>query len=72
MFHRLEGEDNHARPTPGDPSDGGFDLPQEAVVREKFKDLASVTLVDFLLYVPLFVMIHESIIANPLRRLMVK
>jgi hypothetical protein len=51
---------------------GGLTSPQEAVVREKFKDLASVTLVDFLLYVPLFVMIHESIIANPLRRLMVK
>ena len=26
MLHGLEGEDNHARPAPGDPSDGWFDL----------------------------------------------
>ena len=45
---------------------GGVSYEHECEVREKLSHLVSLDLLDFLTYVPLFIMIHESVVNNPL------
>ncbi|CAH1799833.1 unnamed protein product [Owenia fusiformis] len=45
---------------------GGVSLKHEHEVREKLGHLKSLDLMDFLTYMPLFLMIHKSVTANPL------
>lgn len=45
---------------------GGVSLEHELEVRDKLSHLHSLDLLDFLTYVPLFIMIHESVVNNPL------
>jgi hypothetical protein len=45
---------------------GGVSEKHEKEVREKLSHLKSLDLLDFLTYVPLFIMIHQSVVANPL------
>lgn len=45
---------------------GGVSYEHEEHVREKLQHLRQLDLLDFLTYVPLFIMIHESVIENPL------
>ena len=45
---------------------GGVSLEHEQEVREKLGHLGSLDLLDFMSYVPLFIMIHTSVIHNPL------
>lgn len=45
---------------------GGVSWEHEMEVREKLSHLHALDLLDFLTYVPLFIMIHESVVQNPL------
>ncbi|XP_016889459.1 uncharacterized protein LOC103382581 [Cynoglossus semilaevis] len=45
---------------------GGIRLEQEASVRLELQRLPPLDLLDFLAYLPLFMLIHKSVIANPL------
>ncbi|KAK3098026.1 hypothetical protein FSP39_015456 [Pinctada imbricata] len=45
---------------------GGVSQKHENEVREKLRHLPALDLLDFLTYVPLFIMIHESVVDNPL------
>lgn len=45
---------------------GGISDKHEREVREKLGHLKSLDLLDFLTYVPLFIMIHQSVVDNPL------
>ncbi|XP_062602644.1 uncharacterized protein LOC134264356, partial [Saccostrea cucullata] len=45
---------------------GGVSEKHEREVREKLSHLKSLDLLDFLTYVPLFIMIHQSVVDNPL------
>ncbi|XP_071114434.1 uncharacterized protein [Haliotis cracherodii] len=45
---------------------GGVSYEHECEVRERLGHLVSLDLLDFLTYVPLFIMIHESVVDNPL------
>lgn len=45
---------------------GGVSFEHEMEVREKLAHLHALDLLDFLTYIPLFIMIHESVILNPL------
>ncbi|XP_067676668.1 MAP7 domain-containing protein 1-like [Haliotis asinina] len=45
---------------------GGVSYQHECEVREKLRHLVALDLLDFLTYVPLFIMIHESVVDNPL------
>lgn len=45
---------------------GGVSYEHEEHVREKLQHLRRLDLLDFLTYVPLFIMIHESVVENPL------
>lgn len=45
---------------------GGVRYEHELEVREKLKHLKELDLLTFLAYIPLFIMLHESIVDNPL------
>ncbi|XP_033741638.1 uncharacterized protein LOC117328267 isoform X8 [Pecten maximus] len=45
---------------------GGVSLAHEIEVREKLSHLDALDLLDFLSYIPLFIMIHQSVVDNPL------
>ena len=45
---------------------GGVSLQHEREVREKLGHLSSLDLLDFMTYIPLFLMIHTSVVDNPL------
>ncbi|XP_072309771.1 uncharacterized protein [Eucyclogobius newberryi] len=45
---------------------GGICLEQEAVMRMEIQHIPPLDLLDFLAYLPLFMLIHKSVIANPL------
>ncbi|KAL3882406.1 hypothetical protein ACJMK2_028749 [Sinanodonta woodiana] len=45
---------------------GGVSKEHEMEVREKLGHIEALDLLDFLTYVPLFIMIHQSVINNPL------
>ncbi|XP_078327311.1 uncharacterized protein LOC111103095 isoform X7 [Crassostrea virginica] len=45
---------------------GGISEKHEREVREKLAHLKSLDLLDFLTYIPLFIMIHQSVVDNPL------
>ena len=45
---------------------GGVSFEHELEVREKLAHLDALDLLDFLTYIPLFIMIHESVVENPL------
>lgn len=45
---------------------GGVSFEHELEVREKLSHMDALDLLDFLTYVPLFIMIHESVVKNPL------
>ena len=45
---------------------GGVSLEHEFEVREKLSHTDAIDLLDFLTYIPLFIMIHESVVENPL------
>ncbi|ESO89244.1 hypothetical protein LOTGIDRAFT_229132 [Lottia gigantea] len=45
---------------------GGVSYQHECQVRKKLSHLKALDLFDFLTYVPLFIMIHESVVDNPL------
>ncbi|XP_050392115.2 uncharacterized protein LOC126810848 [Patella vulgata] len=45
---------------------GGVSFEHECQVRQKLSHLKELDLCDFLTYVPLFIMIHESVVSNPL------
>ncbi|KAK6187815.1 hypothetical protein SNE40_005756 [Patella caerulea] len=45
---------------------GGVSFQHECQVRQKLSHLKELDLCDFLTYVPLFIMIHESVVSNPL------
>ncbi|XP_068573341.1 histone-lysine N-methyltransferase 2D isoform X1 [Cebidichthys violaceus] len=45
---------------------GGIHLEQEAAVRLELQHIPPLDLLDFLAYLPLFMLIHKSVIANPL------
>ena len=45
---------------------GGIHPDQEAAVREELRSIGSLDLMAFLAYLPLFILIHNSVIANPL------
>ncbi|XP_068163553.1 uncharacterized protein [Antennarius striatus] len=44
---------------------GGIHLEQEAVIRTKLQHMPPLDLLDFLAYLPLFMLIHKSVISNP-------
>ncbi|XP_076015921.1 uncharacterized protein LOC143008176 [Genypterus blacodes] len=45
---------------------GGIRLEQEAAVAQQLRHIPSLDLLDFLAYLPLFMLIHKSVISNPL------
>lgn len=45
---------------------GGIREEHEEKVRQELRSLRSLDLLDFLAYLPLFILIHNSVIANPL------
>lgn len=45
---------------------GGISRKHQIDVRKKLGHLTSLDLLDFLTYIPLFVIIHESVVENPL------
>ncbi|XP_037837031.1 flocculation protein FLO11 isoform X2 [Kryptolebias marmoratus] len=45
---------------------GGIHLDQEAAVRLELQHIPPLDLLDFLAYLPLFMLIHKSVISNPL------
>ncbi|XP_041637040.1 uncharacterized protein LOC121505638 [Cheilinus undulatus] len=45
---------------------GGIQLEQEAAVRLELQHIPPLDLLDFLAYLPLFMLIHKSVISNPL------
>nr|XP_057921652.1 uncharacterized protein LOC131124834 [Doryrhamphus excisus] len=45
---------------------GGIHLDQEATIAQKLQNLPPLDLLDFLAYLPLFMLIHKSVVANPL------
>ena len=45
---------------------GGVSLDHEQEVKDRLKHLKALDLLDFLTYIPLFIMIHESVVDNPL------
>ncbi|XP_053398202.1 calponin homology domain-containing protein DDB_G0272472-like [Mercenaria mercenaria] len=45
---------------------GGVSWEHEMEVREKLAHLHALDLLDFLTYIPLFIMIHEAVVKNPL------
>ncbi|CAI9735968.1 Hypothetical predicted protein [Octopus vulgaris] len=45
---------------------GGVSLSHEEEVRSKLQHLNALDLLDFLTYVPLFIMVHNSVVDNPL------
>lgn len=45
---------------------GGVGAVHEQEVRDKLGHLVALDLLDFLTYMPLFIMLHQSVIANPL------
>lgn len=44
---------------------GGIRPEHEASVRRELRNLRSLDLLDFLAHLPLFILIHNSVIANP-------
>ncbi|XP_036800710.1 uncharacterized protein LOC110490429 isoform X8 [Oncorhynchus mykiss] len=45
---------------------GGIRPEQEEAIKQELRHISSLDLLDFLAYLPLFVLIHNSVIANPL------
>ncbi|XP_034719463.1 uncharacterized protein LOC117938729 [Etheostoma cragini] len=45
---------------------GGIHLEQEAAIRLELQHIPPLDLLDFLAYLPLFILIHKSVISNPL------
>ncbi len=45
---------------------GGIHLEQEAAVRMELQRIPPLDLLDFLAHLPLFMLIHKSVISNPL------
>lgn len=45
---------------------GGIHLEQEAAIRLELQHIPPLDLLDFLAYLPLFMLIHKSVISNPL------
>ncbi|XP_032361514.1 histone-lysine N-methyltransferase 2D [Etheostoma spectabile] len=45
---------------------GGIHLEQEAAIRLELQHVPPLDLLDFLAYLPLFILIHKSVISNPL------
>lgn len=45
---------------------GGIRLEQEAAIRLELQHIPPLDLLDFLAYLPLFMLIHKSVISNPL------
>ncbi|XP_040005299.1 uncharacterized protein LOC120801970 [Xiphias gladius] len=45
---------------------GGIHLEQEAAIRLELQQIPPLDLLDFLAYLPLFMLIHKSVISNPL------
>ncbi|KAM4523681.1 uncharacterized protein V3H82_001843 [Fundulus diaphanus] len=45
---------------------GGIHLEQEAAIRLELQRIPPLDLLDFLAYLPLFMLIHKSVISNPL------
>lgn len=45
---------------------GGVSEEHETEVREKLSHICALDLLDFLTYIPLFVMVHRSVVHNPL------
>ena len=45
---------------------GGVSYEHECQARRRLAHLGSLGILDFLIYIPLFVMIHESVVDNPL------
>lgn len=45
---------------------GGISEEHEAAVQRELKHIKKLDVLDFLTYLPLFVLIHNSVIANPL------
>lgn len=45
---------------------GGISLEHEDEVRRTLSHLRALDLLDFLTYIPLFIMIHQSVVENPL------
>ncbi|XP_054624661.1 uncharacterized protein LOC129177485 [Dunckerocampus dactyliophorus] len=45
---------------------GGIHLEKEAAITQKLQNLPPLDLLDFLAYLPLFMLIHKSVVANPL------
>ena len=45
---------------------GGVSYEHECEVREKLGPHSSLDLLDFFAYIPLFIMIHQSVVLNPL------
>lgn len=45
---------------------GGVSLTHEQEVKDRLQHLKALDLLDFLTYIPLFIMIHESVVDNPL------
>lgn len=45
---------------------GGIHLEQEEAIRLELKSTPPLDLLDFLAHLPLFMLIHKSVIANPL------
>ncbi|KAK2859163.1 hypothetical protein Q5P01_003783 [Channa striata] len=48
---------------------GGIHLEQEAAIRLELQHIPPLDLLDFLAYLPLFMLIHKSVISNPLNDL---
>ncbi|XP_055010069.1 uncharacterized protein LOC129408998 [Boleophthalmus pectinirostris] len=46
---------------------GGICLEHEAAIRMEIQHIPPLDLLDFLAYLPLFMLIHKSVIANPLK-----
>ena len=45
---------------------GGVTETHVAEVQEKLQHLVALDLLDFLTYIPLFILIHQSVVNNPL------
>ena len=45
---------------------GGVSYEHELEVRDRLGHLQALDLLDFLTYIPLFIMLHEAIVENPL------
>ena len=45
---------------------GGVSYEHECEVREELAHMDGLDLLDFLTYIPLFIMIHDSVVDNPM------